>query len=71
MTLVRGGFSKPFLSQIGKINFLVGPQKPFLAIVKRRKLAWFGHVTLDDNLSKTILQGILEGGRHRGRQRNC
>ena len=30
--------------------------------VKRRKLAWFGHVTRHDSLSKTIVQGTLEGG---------
>ena len=40
-----------------KINFLMGPRKPILATVKRRKLAWFGHVTRHDSLSKTILQG--------------
>ena len=28
-----------------KISFLVGPGEPFLATVKRRKLARFGHVT--------------------------
>ena len=52
-----------------EINFLVGPQEPLPATVKRRKLAWFGHVTSHDSLSKTILQSILEGGRRRGRQR--
>ena len=41
----------------GEINFLVGPQEPFLATVERRKLAWFGHVTRHDSLYKTILQG--------------
>ena len=25
-----------------KINFLVGPQEPLVAAVKRQKLAWFG-----------------------------
>ena len=30
------------------------------ATVKRRKLAWFRHVTSQDSLSKTILQGTLE-----------
>ena len=45
-----------------KINFFVDPQKPLLATVKRRKLSWFGHVTLHDSLSKTILQATLEGG---------
>jgi exonuclease III len=48
---------------------LVGPQEPLLATVKRRKLAWFGHVTRHDSLCKTILQGTLEGARRRGRQR--
>ena len=49
-----------------KINFLVGPQERLLAMVKRRKLAWFGHVTRHDSLSKTILHGTFEGG-----QRKC
>ena len=52
-----------------KINFLVGPKEPLLATVKRWELAQFGHVTHRDNLSKNILQGTLECGRHRGRQR--
>ena len=52
-----------------EINFLVSPQEPPLATVERRKLAWFGHVTRHDSLSKTILQGTLEGGQRRGRQR--
>ena len=38
---------------------------PSLA-VKRRKLAWFGHVTRHDSPSKTILHGTFEGG-----QRKC
>ena len=54
-----------------KINFLVGPQEPPLAAVKRRKLAWLGHVTRYGSLPKTILQGTLEDGRRRGRQRKC
>ena len=37
-----------------KINFLVGPRESLLATVKRRKLAWFRHVTRHDNLSKII-----------------
>ena len=53
------------------INFLMGPQEPLLATVRRLKPAWFGHVTRHDSLSKTILQGTLEGGRRSGRQRKC
>ena len=45
-----------------KINSLVGPQEPLLANVNRQKLAWFGRVTRHDSLSKTILQGTMEGG---------
>ena len=44
-----------------EINFLVGPQEPLLTTVKRRKLAWFGHATRHDSLSKTILSGHLGG----------
>ena len=29
---------------------------------ERRKLAWLGHVARHDSLSKTILQGTLDGG---------
>ena len=45
-----------------KISFLVGPLTLLLASVKRRKLAWCRHVMRYDSLSKTILQGTLEGG---------
>ena len=45
--------------------------EPLLPNVKRRKLAWFGHVMRHDRLSKTILQGTLDGGQHCGQQRNC
>ena len=55
-----------------KVNSLVSVStEPLLATVKRRKLAWFGHVTRHNSLSKTILQGTLEGGRCCGRQRKC
>ena len=54
-----------------KINFHVGPQEPLLVIIERRKFAWFGNVTRHDSPSKTILQGTLEGGRRRDRQRKC
>ena len=37
--------------------------------VKRRKLKWYGHVTQSSGLAKTILQGTVQGGRQRGRQR--
>ena len=55
-----------------KINSHAGPQERLLATVERRTLAWFVHITNHNSLSKTIiLQGTLEGGRLRGRQRKC
>ena len=50
---------------------LAESREPLLlaAFVKRRNLAWLGLVTRPDGLSKTILQGTLEGGRRHGRQR--
>ena len=47
----------------------IGPYEDLLAAVKRRKLKWYGHVTRSSGLAKTILQGTVEGGRRRGRQR--
>ena len=52
-----------------KVKSLVGPQEPLLATVKRRKLLWYGNTTRHNSLCKTILQGTVEGGRKRGRQR--
>ena len=49
-----------------KIKFLVGSQEHLQATVKRRKLAWFGHITSHDSLSKTIPQRTVGGGRRRG-----
>ena len=39
-----------------------------LTIVKRRKLQWYGHVYRSSGLAKSILQGIVKGGRRQGRQ---
>ena len=64
--LVRS-FTKDWVRS--KIIFLVGPPEPLLATIKSRKPARFGYVVRHNNLSKTILQGTLEGGRHRGRRR--
>ena len=48
-------------------------KEPLLATVKRRKLAWFGHVTRRNSLSKkkNILQGTVEARRRLGRQNTC
>ena len=46
----------------------IGPYED-LTSVNRRKLKWYGHVTRSSGLAKTILQGTVQGGRRRGRQR--
>ena len=52
-----------------RIGNAIGPYEDLLTSVKRRKLKWYGHVTRSSGLAKTILQGTVQGGRRRGRQR--
>ena len=52
-----------------KIQQAIGPHEDLLAIVKRRKLQWYGYVSRSSGLAKTILQGTVKGGRRQGRQR--
>ena len=46
----------------------IGPYEDLISI-KRCKLKWYGHVTRLSGLAKTFLQGTVQGGRRRGRQR--
>jgi hypothetical protein len=46
-----------------------GKQEQLLSVIKRRKLAWYGHVTRHDSLSNTILQWTVNGSRRRSKQR--
>ena len=39
-----------------------------LTVVKRRILRWYGHITRGNGISKTILQGSVQGARRRGAQ---
>ena len=32
-----------------------------LALIKKQKLRWFGHVSRSSGLAKTILQGMVKG----------
>ena len=52
-----------------RIRNAIGPYEDLLTVVKRRKLKWYVHVTRSCGLAKTILQGTVQGGRRRGRQR--
>ena len=58
-----------YVSQL--VTTHAGEQEPLLSTVKRRKLTWYGHITRHTSLSKTILQGTIEGKRRRGRQRKA
>ena len=50
-----------------KIQQAIRPHEKLLAVVKRRKLKWCGHVSRSSRLAKTILQGTVIGGRRQGR----
>ena len=52
-----------------KIQQAIGPHKDLLTTVKRCRLQWYGQVSHSSGLAKTILQGIVKGGRRPGRQR--
>ena len=52
-----------------RIGHAIAPYEDLLTSVKRRKLKWYGHVTRPSGLAKTILQGTVQGGRRRNRQR--
>ena len=52
-----------------RIGNAIGPYEDLLTSVKRRKVKWYGHVTRSSGLAKTILQGTVQEGRRRGRQR--
>ena len=51
-----------------KIQQAIGPHKDLLAIVKKRKLQWYGHVSRSSGLAKAILQGTVKERRRQGRQ---
>ena len=52
-----------------KIQQAVRSHEDVLAVLRRHKLHWFGHVSRSSGLAKTILQGIVKGGRREARQR--
>ena len=54
---------------LAKIQQAIGPHEDLLAMIKRRKLQWYGHVCRSSGLVKTILEGTVKGGRRQGRQR--
>ena len=52
-----------------RISQAIGPYEDILTEVKKRKLKWFCNASRSAGLAKTILQGTVQGGRRRGRQK--
>ena len=52
-----------------RIRQATGPYEDLLTTVKKRKLRWYGHITRSTGLAKMILQGTVQGGRRKGRQK--
>ncbi|GFN93416.1 endonuclease-reverse transcriptase [Plakobranchus ocellatus] len=52
-----------------RIENAIGPHVDLLTIVRQRKLKWYGHTTRSSGLAKTIMQGTVNGGRRKGRQK--
>ena len=53
-----------------KIESLADLREVLIAIVKRQKLVWFGHVTLFGGLWKKFMQGTIDDVCWRGQPRN-
>ena len=51
-----------------KIQAAIGEYDELLALVKKRKLRWFGHISRASGLAKTILHGTVTGKRRHERQ---
>ena len=52
-----------------KMIAIIGKYDPLLHMIKLRKLKWYGHISRNDGLSKTII-GIVEGSRKQGRPKS-
>ena len=53
-----------------KIQQAIRPHEDLLTVIKRCKVERYGHVSCSSGLDKTILQGMVKGGRRQGRQKN-
>ena len=51
------------------IRHAIGLYEDRITTVRKRKLRWYGHITRKTGLAKMILQGTVQGGRRKGRQK--
>ena len=52
-----------------RIQAAIGEYDELLALVKKRKLRWFGHVSRSSGLAKTIIHGTAKGKRKKADRR--
>ena len=52
-----------------RIQNATGVHEDLLTMVKKRKLRWYGHISISCGMAKTIRQGTVKGARRRGRQK--
>ena len=52
-----------------RIQNATGVYDDLLTMIKKRKLRWYGHISISSGMAKTILQGTVKGARRRGRQK--
>ena len=54
---------------LGAIISNEGSNPEILAMVKKRKFRWYGHISRSSGMAKTILQGAVKGASRRGKQK--
>ena len=47
----------------------ISPEYSWEGLMLKLKLQYFGHLRRNDSFEKTLMQGKIDGGRRRGRQR--
>ena len=52
-----------------RIRQAMGPCKDLLTTVKKRKLRWYRHIIRSTGLAKMIIQGTVQRGRRKSRQK--
>ena len=51
------------------IKHVIGPYEDLITTVRKHKSRWYGHITRSIGFAKMILQGKVQGGRRKGRQK--
>ena len=52
------------------VRHAISPYEDLVTTVRKRKLGWHGHLLRSTGLAQMILQGMVQGGRRKGRQKN-